>query len=148
MKYYSNDPNLIIKQLICQNRGCNSFATKQELIEAGSKRGLIISDSLSKEQIYDLIITVYTANELEVLFNVGLSSYDVQQKFDVTNYEVKKLAKNGVISVTGNENFSSFGKRHTAPLYSVFDFCRLTSEEVHNWLNNHRRGRKNDDKVL
>ena len=85
MKYYSNDPNLIIKQLICQNRGCNSFATKQDLIEAGSKRGLIISDSLSKEQIYDLIITVYTANELEVLFNVGVSSYDVHQKFDVTN---------------------------------------------------------------
>ena len=121
MKYYSNDPNLIIKQLICQNRGCNSFATKQDLIEAGSKRGLIISDSLSKEQIYDLIITVYTANEMEVLFNVGVSSYDVQQKLDVTNYEVKKLAKNGVISVqeTKTSTHSASGTQRHCILFSI-----------------------------
>ena len=138
----SNDPNLIIKELICQNRGTQSFATKQDMIDAAKERGIIISNDMKKDQIYDILITVYTLNELEQMYRVGLTSYHIQQKFNISNYQVKKLANSGAIRITGKEEFRAYGAYHIAPLYSVFDYCRLSPEEVHEWLEVHKGKRK------
>ena len=145
MRYFSNDPKFIIKELICQNRGTQSFATKQDMIVDGKKRGIIMSEKQTNDKIFDILITVYSLTEIEQMYKVGVSSLDIQQKYNITNYEVKKLSKNGIIKVTGSEEFRAFGSYHTAPLYSVFDFCRLTNDDVHDWLETHRGKRKKEN---
>lgn len=133
--YKNSTPEDIIRALICHNGGTQSFLVKDEMIQLGEARGLVFENkSYKKEELYDILITVYTAEELQTLGHAGVSSYHWQKKFNITNYKLKKLVKMGHIQVTGKERFRVAGRYRYAALYSAYDFCRITTEDIERWL--------------
>lgn len=138
--YFSSSPEAIVKELICQNRGTQSFILIKDLYNLGEARGLKIEKkNLSKVELYDLISTKYSAEELAAIGHVGISSWYWQKKFGITNNDVRRMADKGFIAVTGKERFRAYGDYQYANLYSVFDFCRLTTDEVGEWLKEHKK---------
>ncbi|MDE5772196.1 MAG: hypothetical protein K2I06_11325, partial [Ruminococcus sp.] len=45
-----------------------------------------------------------------------------------------------VIQITGKEQFRAYGKYCYADIYSVFDYFRLTKEDIHTWLAENPKG--------
>lgn len=74
--------------------------------------------------------------------NLGVTSQAFQKKFGINNDQVKYMAKKGYITITGSRPFRAWGKEYKAPLYSAFDYFRLTKADVQQWLlDNPRRTR-------
>lgn len=132
--YENSTPEEIIKFLICQNRGTQNFLSKDDMIQLGKERGLVFDNKdYSKEELYNALITVYTPEELQTLGHAGVSSYHWQMKFNISKYSLKKMADSGFIKITGKERFRVAGKYRFAALYSAYDFCRLTAEDIDRW---------------
>lgn len=133
--YLNSTPVEIIKELLCQNRGTQNFLSKDELISIGKIRGLEFDNcDYKKSDLCDMLLSVYTVDELQRLAHTGISSYHWQKKFNITNAQLKKLAKLGYIQVTGKERFRAYGSYRYAALYSITDFCNITVNDVHVWL--------------
>lgn len=133
--YENSTPEEIIRFLICQNRGTQNFLSKEEMVQLGEARGLVFDNkSYKKEELFDVLLTVYTVEELQTLGHAGVSSYQWQKKFNITNHTLKKLVKMGHIQVTGKERFRVAGEYRYAALYSAYDFCRITTEDIDRWL--------------
>lgn len=133
--YENSSPEEIIRFLICQNRGTQNFLSKGEMRQLGEARGLVFNNkNYKKAELYNALITVYTAEELQTLGHTGVSSYHWQKKFKISNYSLKKLADMGFIQITGEERFRVAGEYRYAALYSSYDFCRITTEDIDRWL--------------
>ena len=120
----------VLRTLALQNRGTQNFFSKERLAELVQQRGLEAPEKASKAELYDLLASVCSPEELEELGGMGLPSSDWQHRFDIVGHEVKKLARMGVIRRTGTERFRRFGRYLNGPLYSVVDFFRLTQEDI------------------
>lgn len=128
-------PEQFIRAEILSNRGSNNIVDKADLLEVAewkAEEGEDLS-KLSKAQLFDRIVEQY-GNAAYAMFPVGVSSYCFQLKFGITHKEVLKLAKAGVLAVTGERKFRKYGKYLYAKTYSAFDYFRLTLEEVHKVL--------------
>jgi len=124
-------PEEFIRSEILANRGSNNVIDKAELLavvgwKAGEGERL---DSLTKAQLFDRIVEQY-GDKAYTMFPVGVSSISFQLKFGITHREVLKLAKAGILTVTGERKFRKYGKYLYAKLYSPYDYFRLTTTDV------------------
>lgn len=126
-------PEEMIITLISQNRGTKNFIQKSELIEIAIGNGLEVNDKMDKRDIAKSVAEKIGYAELAKLASVGVSSFDMQKKFGITNNEVKKMANAGFITVVGTESFRMYGKACQADLYSPYDYFK-SEEEVISWL--------------
>lgn len=133
---YKTPEELIIGK-ISENRGTQNFINKSSLIELALENGIDdVSDKTDKRIIATKVAEKIGYYELAVKANVGVSSYELQKKFGITNNEIKKMAKGGFITVVGKEQFRLYGKTRYANLYSPYDYFK-SEEEVINWLVEH-----------
>lgn len=128
-------PEEFIRAEILANRGSNNIVDKSVLLEvlgwrAGEGEYL---RRLSKAELFDRIVDQY-GSQAYAMFPVGVSSISFQLKFGITHNDVLKLAKAGILTVTGWRNFRKYGKYLYAKTCSAFDYFRLTPEEVHKAL--------------
>lgn len=128
-------PEEFIRAEILANRGRNNIVDKSVLLEAVGWKALEGEDlsKLSKAQLFDRLVEL-CGNTVYTMFPVGVTSYSFQLKFGITHKEVLKLAKAGVLTVTGERKFRKYGKYLYAKTYSAFDYFRLTPEEIHKTL--------------
>ena len=113
MKYKT--PEEIIIGKISENRGTKNFINKYELIKLAEENNIEdITDKTDKKVIAVKIAEKIGYPELAVKANVGVSSYEMQEKFSITNDDVKKMAKYGFITVVGKERFRMYGKTRYA----------------------------------
>ena len=124
-------PEEFIRSEILANRGSNNIVDKSVLLEAVGWKALEGEDlsKLSKAQLFDRLVEL-CGNTVYTMFPVGVSSFSFQLRFGITHKDVLKLAKAGVITVTGERKFRKYGKYLYAKLYSAFDYFRLTREEI------------------
>lgn len=124
-------PEEFIRAEILANRGSNNIVDKSVLLEAVGWKALEGEDigKLSKAQLFDRLVEQY-GNAAYTMFPVGVTSYCFQLKFGITHKDVLKLAKAGILTVTGERKFRKYGKYLYAKTYSAFDYFRLTPEEV------------------
>lgn len=135
--------------LFLSNRGTQSFIKKDDLKRLATFYKLSFKDNATKEELYTLILSCITHKELAGKFNVGVSSYEYQHKFNISGEEVKRLERLGFISVTGSQRFHAYGKYQHAPLYDAFEFYSLTLDNVREFLNHNPKGtRKNKARKL
>ena len=134
-------PEEMIITLISQNRGTKNFIQKSELIEIAIDNGLEVDNKMDKKDIAVALAEKIGYAELAKLASVGVSSYEMQKKFGITNDEVKKMAKAGFITVVGNESFRMYGRTCNADIYSPYDYFK-SEDEVISWLVEHPKGRK------
>lgn len=142
-----SSPEEYIRKVITANMGTKSVMLKQEMIELAKNMNVVSDDkelsAMNKDELYDLLHSSMTVEELALHAHIGIGSYDFQTKFDIDNSDVKYMASHGFIAITGKERFRAYGKEHYADLYSCFDYFRLTKEDVWEWLNNNRPKYKN-----
>ena len=138
-------PEEMIITLIDQNRGTRNFIDKGRLIELALENGIEdVSDKMYKKDIAIALAEKIGYPELAKLASVGVSSYEMQKKFGITNNEVKKMAKGGFITVVGTESFRMYGKTCHANIYSPYDYFK-SEEEVISWLVEHSKGVRRKD---
>lgn len=140
MKYKSAEELVIGK--ITENRGTKNFINKSELIAIAKEYGIDISDKSDKKEIAEKIVEIIGYSELAIRANVGVSSKELQDKFGITNDDIKRMAKNGFLTIVRKEPFRMYGKTRYANLYSPDDYFK-TMQEVDNWIKNHPKVRIN-----
>lgn len=128
-------PEEFIRSEILANRGSNNVIDKAELLtvlgwKAGDDERL---DNLTKGQLFDRIEEQY-GYKAYTMFPVGVSSISFQLKFGITHRDVLKLAKAGILTVTGERKFRKYGKYLYAKLYSPYDYFRLTTTDIQKHL--------------
>lgn len=131
-----------IRHQINANRGTQNVIRKSDLAKIARLYDIDVNENkMTKDDIYLMLrdkISVKTlANEC---IHLGVNSFAFQQKFDITHDEVKRMARLGFIEITGSERFRAYGKYRYADLYSVFDYFRLTQDEVKQWLSANPKG--------
>ncbi len=128
--------------LFLSNRGTDSFVKKDDLKSLAQSYKLSFTDTATKEELYNLVLSCVTHRELARKFNAGVSSYEYQHKFNISGEEVKRMERLGFISVTGQITFRAYGKYLKAPLYDVFEFYLLTPDYVQEFLRQNPKGTK------
>lgn len=120
-----------IRAEILANRGSNNIVDKSVLLETAEWKAEMGEDlsKLSKAELFDKIVEQY-GNAAYTMFPVGVSSFSFQLKFGIAHKDVLKLAKSGVLTVTGERQFRKYGKYLYAKTYSAFDYFRLTQEDI------------------
>ena len=133
-----------IKRQIAANKGLQNAIMRNNLIEMAKAHGVEVDKNDTKEIIFVNLSKKMNIEDIAAVCNIGIGSFGYQQKFGISKTDVKKMAEKGFIKVTGKQYFNAYGKRMCANLYSVFDYYRLTSDEVHKWLkeNTHKRYKK------
>lgn len=142
MDYYSSPEEFI--RVLCTSRSEYSIIDKNGLMEiAANDFGISVNWKMTKSQIYELILEKASLEEFaDMLCCCGVRSGAFQQKFVISHQEVKRMAHLGFIRITGHERVRFYGKYNYVDLYSVFDYFRLTKEEVHKWLEANPKGTK------
>lgn len=142
MDYYSSPEEFI--RVLCTSRSEYSIIDKDGLMEiAANDFSISVNRKMTKSQIYELILEKASLEEFaDMLCCCGVRSVAFQQKFDISHQEVKRMVRLGYIKVTGAERIRLYGKHCYVDLYSVFDYFRLTKEEVHKWLEANPKGTK------
>ena len=143
MKYKTPEELIIGK--ISENRGTQNFIDKSKLIELALENGIEdVSDKIDKKLIAVKVAEKIGYFELAVKANVGVSSYEMQEKFGITNDDVKKMASKGFFTVVGKERFRLYGKTRYANLYSPYDYFK-SQEDINKWIVEHpKRERKRE----
>lgn len=116
---------------------------KDEIVELLKSNGIEFDPKSGKSGLYDKLREVMSLEEIAShCTNLGVTSQAFQKKFGINNDQVKYMAKKGYITITGSRPFRAWGKEYNAPLYSAFDYFRLTKADVQQWLlDNPRRTR-------
>lgn len=145
MDKYSS-PEEFIRAEVIANRGTKNVMDKEDLLNLLATTPDYSDDfeKKTKAEIYDKLLAVM-GKELYGFIPAGVSSWAFQMKFGITNYDVRKMAKHGLIKVTGKSEFRQYGRYCIADTYSPFDYFRLTTEEVHTWLAAHSRKKKHTE---
>lgn len=131
-------PEEMIITLISQNRGTHNFINKDKLINLALENGVEdVSDKMDKKDIAVAFAKQIGYAELAKLAAVGVSSYEMQKKFGISNREVKKMADSGFFTIVGSESFRMYGKTRHANLYSPYDYFK-SEEEILDWLDEHK----------
>lgn len=135
-------PKEFIQHEICSNRGSQNVIKKSDLTVLVRSFGIEVDErKMTKADMYLLLKDAISIEKIaNHCLHLGVSSYSFQQKFDVTNAEVKRMARLGFIQVTGSKRIRMYGKYRNADLYSIFDYFRLTKNEVGAWLVSHPKG--------
>lgn len=145
MDYYSSPEEYI--RFLVTSRSKFSLVDKDGLIKIANSLGIAMGQNMTKAKIYDLILEKVSLEEFADMLACGVRSGSFQQKFGITHKDVKRMARLGFIKITGYECIRLYGKHCNVPLYSVFDYFRLTKEAVRKWLDENTNDMKKMDSV-
>ena len=126
MDRYSS-PDEYIRAEICANRGPQNVMQKDTLLYLLEAAHMKADPKATKGERCE---------------HLGVSSRSWQLKFGISNDDVRYMALAGYITVTGKVRFRGWGRMQEAPLYSVFDYFRLSKEDVQQWLLDNPRPEK------
>lgn len=130
-------PEELIIRLVSRNGGMTQAIDREGLIKVAIDNGIDEDfKKLTKKDIALRIADKIGYLELTKRTKSGVSSYDLREKFGITNDDVKRMAKAGFLTVTGQEEFRMYGKYCHANLYSPFDYFK-SQEEFDTWLAEH-----------
>lgn len=137
-----NSPEEFIRHEICANRGTQNVIDKDELATLACSFGIEVDEKkLTKDEIYLRMRKSVSVEDIAAhCQHLGVSSFNFQQKFGITHEEVKRMARFGFIKITGSQRIRLYGKYRNVDLYSVFDYFRLSQEDVDEWLRMHPKG--------
>lgn len=137
-----NSPEEFIRHEICAHRGTENVIHKDALIAVAHSLGVEVdSKKMTKDEIYLQMRKSVSVEDIAThCQHLGVSSLSFQQKFGITHEEVKRMARFGFIKITGSRRIRLYGKYRNADLYSVFDYFRLSQEDVDEWLRMHPKG--------
>lgn len=133
MNFTNKTSEEIIRELILQNRGTHNFLQMRDMVDLAKAARIEVPKNIKKPELYDLLLTVYTPAELAETGGVGLLNYHFREKLGLSTREVEQMTKDGLIHEAGRDQIRIGGILRYAPLYSVFDYCRLTKEDVERW---------------
>lgn len=129
---YFLTPEAYLLHQISANKDC---ITKDKLMQLAKENQLKASPDSEKGVVAEALLekmgAPWLAGQCE---HFGVSSYSFQQKFGITNDDVKHLAKVGFLEITGSERFRTNGHYKYADLYSVFQFYQLEKSEIERFL--------------
>lgn len=137
-----NSPEEFIRHEICANRGTQNVIDKDGLVALARSFSIEVDEKkLTKDEIYLRMRKSVSVEDIVAhCQHIGVSSFGFQQKFRITHEEVKRMARFGFIKVTGSQRIRLYGKYRNTDLYSVFDYFRLSQEDVDEWLRMHPKG--------
>lgn len=139
--YYISPEDIVLKK-ICSNRGAHNFIMKGELLAIALKNGYTDATlALEKETLAEMVAEAIGYKKLAEIAHVGVTSYEMQVKFGITNSDLKRMAKAGFVSVTGSELFRLYGETREASLYDPWDYFK-SQEEIDRWLKEHPKRTK------
>lgn len=122
-----------------KNKGTQNNVMLRVLLAEADALKIEVSKSVTKKELIKLIIEKIGAKAFAEKYKVGVSSYHWQQKFGITNEQLRKLARKGFIQVTGKERFRIYGQTRYANLYDAFQFFELSIEDVQKLLSDSKR---------
>ena len=130
-----------IKSRIMVNLGSQSYATKAQLKAACEEEGIQLTGKEGKEEYYDLLLECgWTMENFENVYGIGVSSQDYQKEFNISHADVKRLERMEVLKVVGKYRFRLYGEYHYAPLYSITQYVRMTTDEMKKLLIQYPKG--------
>ncbi len=132
MDYYDSPEELI--RVLTVSRSKFAIIGKDGLAEFASENGISIYRGDTKAKIFDKILKKMTFEEFADLLHIGVRSDSFQKKFGITSKDVRHMAKCGFIHVTGAIKEKRYSKNYNVYLYSVFDYFRLTKEDIWKWI--------------
>lgn len=127
---YGKTPEECILNLINENRGIHTLIGKGHLRLLLKDYNCVFAENATKHEMAKILGDKVGYRKLEVITHVGLPSVEFQRKFNINNNQVKKLARDGLLHVTGRDVFRLYGKYRYADIYSVYDYFELKEEDV------------------
>ncbi len=127
-------PYEYIRRRATANLGSKSIVTKEYLLKMCKMLDTEgVDESSSKEALVDALIKdLGVKGFAEALYHngLGISSYEIQHKFNISGDEVKRMERLGFIHCVGLTEFRKYGRTLKAPVYDIFEFYTLTPEKV------------------
>ena len=138
-----------IRSEVLANRGTHNIVSRAELLDAvyhAAPSGNVDLSNATKAEIFDRLVELVGARAY-TMYPVGVSSHCFQLKFGITHREVLKMAKAVFLKATGTSEFRMYGRACSTASYDPYQYYSLTTEEVHEWLDTHKRiqWKKEDD---
>lgn len=137
-------PYEYIKKAVLSNRGTDSIVKKAELLRICKMLDINdIGENSSKEAMVDALTKELGVKGFAEVFyhnGLGISSFEYQQKYQISGKDVKRMERLGFIHCVGLKEFRKYGKKLKAPVYDVFEFYSLTPEKVKWFLNVNPKG--------
>ncbi len=130
-----------IRSELLANRGTHNIVSRAELLDAvyhAAPPGNVDLSNATKAEIFDRLVELVGARAY-TMYPVGVSSHCFQLKFGITHREVLKMANTGFLKATGTSEFRMYGRYCSAATYDPYQYYSLTMEEVHEWLDTHKR---------
>lgn len=133
-------PEAFVRSEVVANRGTHNIVNRAELVDdvhLASSGNEDLSHA-TKAELFDRLVDLVGAKAY-TMYPVGVSSRCFQLKFGITHREVLKMANAGFLKATGTSNFRMYGRACSAATYDPYQYYSLTTEEVHEWLDTHKR---------
>lgn len=111
---------------------------KDDVFKLAKEQGCEVTEKMSKRELVTVLADTFGYAKLQELTHTGVSSFDFQEKFDITHKDVKLMECKGFLKVTGYREVRMYGKYRDVPLYDAFQFFGLTKPEVDAWLTENR----------
>ena len=131
--YFDSDLTVedYIRKEILKNVGTQNIAMKSDLENLCAELKIEINKKTTKDEMLDMIIeSGYSYENIASTFGVGVSSQVYQKAFNITHQDIKRLEKHGVLEVVGSFRFRAFGKYNYAPLYDIYQYARMSDEDM------------------
>lgn len=145
IKYFDRDMTVeeYVRMEICKNGGTQSVVFKDQLQKACEAMELEFDKKLGKDGLFDLLVENGCSHEeLAERYGVGVSSQIYQQTFGITHTDVKRLEKHGALKKVGEYRFRAFGDYKYAALYDIYQFGRMTDENMKKLLQEYPKGKR------
>ena len=140
-----------IRSELLANRGTHNIVSRAELLDAVyyAAPGNDDLSNATKAELFDRLVELVGARAY-TMYPVGVSSHCFQLKFGITHREVLKMAKASFLKSTGTSEFRMYGRACSTATYDPYQYYSLTTEEVHEWLDTHKRiqCKKEDDNEI
>ena len=138
---YKTPVEFVIAEL-SKNKGTQNNVMKCKLVDKAKKLQIVFDEKkVNKRELVEKIIAIIGVEAVAEEYGVGIRSCHWQQKFGISNADIREMATKGFIKITGQERFRAYGEYRLANLYSVFQYYQLSWEEIHKWLTDNKRNK-------
>ncbi len=146
MDYFKSPEDYIFCMTTSRSQSACAVS-KDCLFSYAASCGTELTKRMTKKDIFTALKEKVSLEDIAYDLGIGVSSKSFQIKFDISHNEVKRMARLGFIQITGTEQFRAYKKWCYADIYSVFDYFRLTKEDVHTWLAENPKGTRKSKKL-
>ena len=132
-------PKDYIIDCCCGKTSFSSPILKPFLLVMAKNLGIDIPEDVTKRQLVEMLGDRLGWERVSAMCRVGVPADYIQEKFSISKADVRKLAKFGVLHITGYDAPHNTRQSKGNALYSVFDYFNLTQNYVAAWLQSNGR---------